>query len=89
MLKWHKQGPAYTAPAHLQDGSQANVVLLGPASNPKALALVLPGPDGKPVSEAFPEAGARLKPADLIQVYCMQERCFGTHGFHLPEGLGA
>jgi len=89
MLKWHKQGPAFTAPVQLQDGDQASVVVLGAASNPKALALVLPCPDGKPVSESFPEAAARLSPFDLIQVYCMQERCFGTHGFHPPERLGA
>ena len=89
MLKWHKQGPAYTAPVTLLSGVQASVVVLGPSSNPKALALVRPGDDGKPVSEAFPDAAALLSPGDLIRVYCMQERCFGTHGFHPPAGFGA
>jgi hypothetical protein len=89
MLKWHKQGPAFTAPVQLPDGTPASVVLLGAAANPRALALVVPGPDGKPVSEYFPDAASRLTPYDLIQIYCMQERCFGTHGFHPPEGGGA
>ncbi|MBI1317903.1 MAG: hypothetical protein GC168_03005 [Candidatus Hydrogenedens sp.] len=88
MLKWQKQGPAYTAPVQLSEGVSASAVVLGPASNPKALALVVAGADGQ-ASIPFAEATDRLSMADLIQIYCMQERCFGNHGFRPPEGLGA
>jgi hypothetical protein len=33
---------------------------------------------------AFPDAAGMLRPADLIEIYCMQERAFGERGYPRP-----
>ena len=87
MLTWHKQGPAFTAPVKLEDGTAGNAVVLGAKDNPKAIALVTQQ-GGEQSSASFAEAVGQLPPSTLIEILCMQERAFGSHAFPKPEGLG-
>ena len=84
MLTWKKLGPAYMAGVVLEGGESASLVVLGEFGNPKGAALVRRDAAGTEVSLHFPEAAGLLRPADLIEVYCMQERAFGQRGFPPP-----
>jgi hypothetical protein len=39
---------------------------------------------GEESGSYFPEAAGLLRPADLIEAYCLQERAFGQRGFPVP-----
>lgn len=71
------------------NGIRANVVLVGPGTNPKGAALLVPAPEGaKPKTVLLADAVAILHPRNIIEILCMQERAFGSRGLPPPEGLG-
>lgn len=84
MLTWKKQGPAYTANLVLEGGLQASLVIVAGASNPNGAVLVIKEPSGESTTLSFPEATAKLRPGDIIELYCMQERAFGERAFPHP-----
>ncbi len=71
------------------NGARGNVVLVGPPSNPKGAALLLPASAGdKPKTVLLTDAFPILHPRNVIEVLCMQERVFGSRGLPQPEELG-
>jgi len=88
LIAWRKQGTAIVGEVTLVDGRSANVVVVGCAQNPKGAALVLPGEKGsKPTMNLFPAAIELLRPSEVVEILCMQERAFGKRGLPAPEGL--
>lgn len=70
------------------DGQRGNVVLVGPRSNIKGAALLIPGDDpAKPSTRLFADSMDLLTPETALEVLCMQERMFGENGLPKPEGL--
>jgi hypothetical protein len=86
VLTWKKLGPAYMASVILDGGQPANLVIVGDSANPKGAALVRKSESGEESGSYFPEAAGLLRPADLIEAYCLQERAFGKRGFPVPVG---
>lgn len=86
MIAWNQQGPAWVAQIALKDGRRATVVVVGDTSNPNGAALVLPGEDGaSPQHMPLREGQGLFNPWVVIEILCMQERVFGTHGLPVPE----
>lgn len=84
MLSWKQQGPAYTAAVILEGGEQASAVVVGAFGNPRGAAIVRRDASGAETMLPFPDAAALLRPADLVEIHCMQERAFGTRGYPKP-----
>lgn len=87
MLTWKKLGPAFMANVVLEGGEIASIVVVAEFGNPKGAALVRKDAAGAETMVHFPEAAALLRPADIIETYCMQERAFGQR--HFPEPVTA
>lgn len=71
----------------LEGGEMANIVVVAEFGNPKGAALVRKDASGADSTTHFPEAATLLRPADIIETYCMQERAFGQR--HFPEPVTA
>ena len=84
MLSWKQQGPAFIAAVVLDGGETATVAVLADAANVAGIALIRKGEDGAPVTQQLPDAMPLLRPADLVEIYCMQERAFGNRGLPKP-----
>ena len=70
-------------------GQRGNIVLVGPRSNPKGVALLIPGADpAKPATKLFPDGMDLLGPELTVELLCMQERAFGACGLPKPLELG-
>ncbi|MBI2422632.1 MAG: hypothetical protein HYV27_07365 [Candidatus Hydrogenedentes bacterium] len=70
------------------DGHRGNIVLVGPRSNPKGAALLIPGGNaGKPATKLFPDGIDLLGPELTVELLCMQERAFGACGLPKPLEL--
>jgi hypothetical protein len=87
VLTWKKLGPAFMASVVLEGGEMANIVVVAEFGNPKGAALVRKDASGADSTTHFPEAATLLRPADIIETYCMQERAFGQR--HFPEPVTA
>lgn len=88
MVVWRRQDKAITGRLELAGGSPANVVVVADRTTPRSAALLIPQPgEAKPKSMLLDDALDLLDPADLVQILCMQERCFGTLGLAMPEEL--
>jgi hypothetical protein len=88
LILWRKQGAAVVGDLSFLDGRKGNVVLVGGPQNPRGAALVLSAPEGeKPQMVMLSAGGALLHSRQIIDILCMQERCFGAHGLPLPEDL--
>lgn len=88
MIAWTKRGPALVGALTLGDGRPAVAALVAGRDNPRGASLVVAPPEGgAPAPVALSEGLAMVRPADLIEVLCMQERCFGLSGLPLPEGV--
>lgn len=87
MIIWKQQGAAVVGEVTLTDGRRASVVVVGATQNEKGAALILPPatPDAAAETLLFPAANSLLAPWHLLEVICMQERCFGTFGLPHPE----
>ena len=72
MVTWKRQGSAVIGVLKLLDGRNANAVIVGPASNPKGVSILIPkgeGADTAPLSEMLDA----FRPEHIIDVLCMQE----------------
>ena len=88
MVRWKRQGEAIVGGVALANGGRGNVVLVGPASNPRGATLIIPGDDPqKPRTALLPAGCEQLAPGDYLEILCMQERGYGECGFPEPEGL--
>ena len=87
-IAWKRQGAAVVGALDFVHGARGNVVLVGPASNPKGAALLVPDPEsGKTKPVPLGKAFAILHPRNIIEILCMQERVFGSRGLPPPAGL--
>lgn len=88
MIGWKRQGEAIVGGLTLVNGVKGNVVLVGPAANPRGATLITPGDDPqKPRTALLPAGCEQLAPSDYLEILCMQERGFGDRGFPEPGGL--
>lgn len=71
----------------LSDGVRGNVVLVGEPQNEKGAVLMTAGPDGSRQVVLLASVIGRLHPQDVVDILCMQERCFGKRGLLPPEDL--
>jgi len=88
VISWKKQGEAIVGGLELAGGKRGNVVLVGPASNPKGATLIIPGDDPKrPQTTPLPAGCGHLSPDDFLDILCTQERGFGDRNFPAPGDI--
>jgi hypothetical protein len=87
LITWSQQGGATVGAVTLPGGRTGKVVVVGPRELPKGAMIVYPdqatGTVQKAELDVFVE---HLPPWELLEVYCMQERIFGSSGLN-PPGL--
>ena len=85
VISWKKQGEAIVGGLALAGGGRGNVILVGPACNPKGATIIIPGDDPKlPQTALLPAGSEKLSPGDYVEILCMQERGFGDRNFPAP-----
>ncbi len=86
LVRWRRQDRAVTGRFTLASGGKANVVLVAGREAERSAVLVIPQPGGgQPKTLLLSEAHDQIAPADLVEILCMQERCFGSLGLPVPE----
>ncbi len=89
-MVWEKRGAAWVGSLILLDGKEGNAVLVGPRRNPRGAVLVFPGGHDSEVQTVPLSAGLELlRPAQVAEVVCMQERAFGAGDLPLPHESGS
>lgn len=75
-MEWHRQGPAILRSIQLKDGRKGVVVLIGKYGKDKNAVIVFQKGEER---EIIPLQNLLdfLKPEDLVDILCVQERFFG------------
>lgn len=88
MITWKRQGAAVVGEVSFTDGRRGNIVLVGPHTNPRGAALLVPGEDPeKPATQFFSPETELLSPELIVEMLCVQERAFGNRGLPKPQDL--
>ena len=82
-MEWRANGAAFIGSVNLQDGREANVVLVAGRDNPKGAMIIAPANGGSP--EPLHSYLALLTPEQVIDILCAQECRFGTALTGQPE----
>ena len=79
MIAWTKRGNAVVGAVALEDGRKGSAVIVGPRTNPKGVALVVPkGSANEMESMVLADGVAFLSPDQVFDIICMQERLHGS-----------
>lgn len=80
-MQWRRQGSAVLRVVSLRDGRKGIVVLLGSAERKQNAVLIFQKDSGEKEIIPLLNLLELLRPEDLIDIYCTQERVFGKRPF--------
>ena len=86
MIAWKKQGAAFVGSLQLADGTKATAVVVGAPTQPRGAVIVSQDATGAPAAKApLADCLDRVGLIHSIDILCMQERAFGSHGLTPPD----
>lgn len=88
MIAWKKQGEAVVGAIESVEGLDGSAVIVGGRENPRGAVLVLPPSEGAEAeSILLADSMGHLRPDQVVDIVCMQERLHGESGLNPPADL--